>query len=266
VVGEYGAVSKCLIPLSEQTLSNSTGPGPSPNRAVKTFPLSVSTCSGTPCARSAPSSASDRSGRCPHHDPRAHHEPGVVIDAGHELHLPTVGQERPAHHVHLPQLHRPAAFPAPVVLPLPSALPALDPVMAQQRSIDRRAARQRLDAVPLELPHDPRRPPRRMLPAHRHDRRLHQRRHLMRTRLRLRRPVRQPRQTAVVGIPPQPFMHRLPSDPIPPRDLGDRRAFQYLEHRPIPLLHDTQLHQHRRPSRRDLKITTSEQDGLQRRK
>jgi hypothetical protein len=40
VVGEYGAVSKCRIPFSAQIRSKRTGPGPSPNLAVNTFPLS----------------------------------------------------------------------------------------------------------------------------------------------------------------------------------------------------------------------------------
>lgn len=30
MVGEYGAVSRCVIPLSWQTRSNSAGPGPRP--------------------------------------------------------------------------------------------------------------------------------------------------------------------------------------------------------------------------------------------
>ena len=41
VVGEYGAVSRCRIPLSAQIRSNITGPGPRPNRPVNTLPLSV---------------------------------------------------------------------------------------------------------------------------------------------------------------------------------------------------------------------------------
>ncbi len=41
VVGEYGAVRMCRIALSAQIRSNITGPGPRPNRAVKTLPLSV---------------------------------------------------------------------------------------------------------------------------------------------------------------------------------------------------------------------------------
>jgi hypothetical protein len=40
VVGEYGAVSRCRMPLSVQIRSNITGPGPLPNLAVNTLPLS----------------------------------------------------------------------------------------------------------------------------------------------------------------------------------------------------------------------------------
>lgn len=44
-----------------------------------------------------------------------HHEPGVIVDAGHQLALTPVGQEYPAHDVELPQLHRGIALPAPVL-------------------------------------------------------------------------------------------------------------------------------------------------------
>ena len=45
------------MPLSLHMRSNITGPGPGPNLAVKTLPLSVRICSGTPCLASAPASA-----------------------------------------------------------------------------------------------------------------------------------------------------------------------------------------------------------------
>lgn len=57
VVGEYGLVSRCLIPLSAQIRPDITGPGPVPNRPVNTFPLPVRIWAGTPCRRSAPASA-----------------------------------------------------------------------------------------------------------------------------------------------------------------------------------------------------------------
>ena len=47
VVGERGAVSRCVIPLRRQILSNSTSP-PRPKRSVNCLPLSVSTSSGAP--------------------------------------------------------------------------------------------------------------------------------------------------------------------------------------------------------------------------
>ena len=49
VVGERGAVSRCLIPFSRQIRSKSTSTGRWwPYRPVNTFPLSVRTSSGTP--------------------------------------------------------------------------------------------------------------------------------------------------------------------------------------------------------------------------
>ncbi len=47
-----------MIPLSMQILSNNTGPGPGPKRAVNTLPLSDRICSGAPCSFIANSSAS----------------------------------------------------------------------------------------------------------------------------------------------------------------------------------------------------------------
>jgi hypothetical protein len=86
-----------------------------------------------------------------------------------------------------------------------------------------------------------------MLPPDRHDPRLNHHAHLMRAATRLRRPVRQPAQATPIRIPAQPLMHRLPRHPIPPRDHRHRHALvQDLQHSPIPLLHDTQLHQHTR--------------------
>ena len=58
VVGDRGTVSRCRTPFSTQTRSNNTGPGPFPNRAVNTLPLSVKIPSGTPCFRIAAASAS----------------------------------------------------------------------------------------------------------------------------------------------------------------------------------------------------------------
>jgi hypothetical protein len=58
VVGERGAVKRWVIPLLRQIRSKRTGPGPGPNRAVNTFPLSVRIASGTPWAAIAASSAS----------------------------------------------------------------------------------------------------------------------------------------------------------------------------------------------------------------
>ncbi len=182
----------------------------------------------------------------PRHDLGADDEPRVVIDPGHDLHLDAIGQVHPAHHVHLPQLHRPAPLPPAVILPPPPAFLRLDQAMADQRPVHRRPAWQRRRPFPLQLPPDPRRTPARMFPAQPDDPRLGHHSHLMRARLRPRGPVRQAAQPAL-GIPAQPFMNGLPRYPVPPGHRRDRRSIlQDFKHSPIPLLHDTQLHQHTR--------------------
>ena len=61
------------------------------NRPVNTLPLSVRICSGTPCSASACRSASHTGPAVARaHDAGAHHEPGVVVDAGDHLHLAAV--------------------------------------------------------------------------------------------------------------------------------------------------------------------------------
>jgi hypothetical protein len=58
VVGEYGLVSRCLIPFLRQIRSNSTSAGRGlRNRPVNCLPLSVSTSSGIPYSRIAATNA-----------------------------------------------------------------------------------------------------------------------------------------------------------------------------------------------------------------
>lgn len=54
--------------------------------------------------------------------------------------------------------------------------------------------------------------------------------HLMRARIRPRRPVRQHAQPAITGIPAQPLVHRLPHHPIPPGHHRHRNTL--VQHRP----------------------------------
>jgi len=51
-----------------------------------------------------------------------HHQPGVVIDAGHHLDLCPVAQMNPAHDIHLPSRYRPTPPPAPVIAAPPTTL------------------------------------------------------------------------------------------------------------------------------------------------
>ncbi len=151
--------------------------------------------------------------RGPGHHPRAHHEPGVVIDPGHHLHLDPIGQVHPTHHVHLPQLHRPAPLPPPIVTTPPTPPGPVDPTPSYQRPVHRRTARHRDHSLPAQLVPDPVRTPTRMRIPQRQHPRLHHRRHLMRTRMRPRGPVRQVHHRALGGIPAQPHMHRRRATP-----------------------------------------------------
>jgi hypothetical protein len=178
----------------------------------------------------------DGLGPLPRHQPCADTEPGVIIQPGQCLGRGPVGQADPAHEVHLPQLHRRAALPALPRLPPPAVATGLDQTGPGQRPIHTGHTRHRRHPAAVQLDHDPPRPPRRMQPPQLEHRRLDQRRHLMRTRPRPVRPIRQPRQTVGL-IPADPGMQRLPGHaPLLRRSghvmpIGDHR-----QHRPIALL------------------------------
>ncbi len=141
--------------------------------------------------------------RGPDHHVGADHEAAVAVDARHDLGLAPIDEADAAHDIRLPQLHRPAALPTLVVAAL--ALPSLgaDLAMANQTALDRRASRQRVDALALEPEQDRARPPARMRPAHLHDPRLDRRAHLMRARQRPRTPIGQPSQPLGRVLPPR---------------------------------------------------------------
>jgi len=150
-------------------------------RPVKTLPLSVRISSGTPHRRSpVDEGGAHRSSGGPFHQGGHHDEAGVVVDAGEGLQFGPVGEHDPADDVHLPQLHRPVPLPAHPVGPLPFA--GLDEPVTQQRPVDRRARRRRVDPAAGDLMREPRRTPERMLAAQITHQRLDVGRHLMRAR------------------------------------------------------------------------------------
>jgi hypothetical protein len=95
----------------------------------------------------------------------------MVIDPGHDLHLPSVGQERAGGDIQLPQLHRDRAFPPLLVLPPALAGLRLDQPVADQDPVDRRAGN-RTVAAAVHLEYQPLRPPFRVLAAQLADRGL----------------------------------------------------------------------------------------------
>ena len=199
-------------------------------------------------ANACRSAVTHRPRRRPGHQPRAHHEPGMVIDAGDHLHLDSVGRwTPPITSICHSSIARPP-LPPPVVRAPAAALARVRSAVADQRPIHRRPRRHRGDApsprpagtrsgpdpspgaqtaTPTPAPPPP--------PASdadttaagtddRPDSRSHPQRHTGAT---TRAPSAGPPRTG--GPPPSPA-------PV-----------QDLQHRPIPLLHHRQLHQHRRP-------------------
>ena len=116
--------------------------------------------------------------------------------------------------------------------------------MAHQRPVHTRAPRPRRDLLTAKLGQDAARPPAGMRSPQRHDPGLDLWGDLVRTRGRSGALVGQPTQTRR-GVAPQPRVQRLPGNPVAARHLHHRRAVvQDLQHSPVALLHQPQLHQH----------------------
>lgn len=113
-------------------------------------------------------------------------------DARHNRRLPPAAKHHPAHHIHLPQLHRTERSP-PLGVRL-ATLPSLrvDQTMTNQTSVDRRSARQIRLTITAALVQDPSRTATRMSAAKLRYPGLDHRRHLVRTRLKLGGLVDQP--------------------------------------------------------------------------
>jgi hypothetical protein len=163
----------------------------------------------------------DAAGIGPLDQPSHDAEPGMVIDAGQKLELAAIGQPDPAHHIQLPQLHRPVPLPTAVIGLAAPAGDRLDQPLADQGPVDRRPRRQRLQPISAELVAQPPRPPVGMAPAQLTDPHLHRGGDLLGTAARTMGPVGQPLQ-ATGRIPIQPGIHALAGDAPPLGHLGHR--------------------------------------------
>ena len=163
----------------------------------------------------------DAAGIGPLDQPSHDAEPRMVIDAGHDLQLAAIGEPDPAHHVQLPQLHRPVPLPPPVVRPATPTGDRLDQLVADQGPVDRRPRRQRLATVTAQLVVEPPRPPVGMAPTQLTDPHLHLGGDLMRAAARTMRPVGQALQAGGC-IPIHPAVQALTRDAPPLGDLGHR--------------------------------------------
>jgi hypothetical protein len=181
----------------------------------------------------------DRPGSGPDHGFSDNAVPGMIVDAGHDLHLAAVGQERARRHIKLPQLHRDRAFPPLVVLPPALTGPRFDQAVADKHPVDRGASYRAVPAA-VHLEHQPLRPPLRMSPSQLADRRLHLRHGLPRMLMNLVAAVGQA-GWSFSPVAAQPGVHALTADPVPVGDFGHRHSGQNFQHSPVPLLGHTQL-------------------------
>ncbi len=98
-----------------------------------------------------------RPARGPGHDLADHAEPRVIIHARDQPGLGPVGQEDPAHQVHLPQRHRGVPLPPHIAVPRPLAGPRVDQPAADQDPAGTHRRRHRRHARPAQLVRQPQR-------------------------------------------------------------------------------------------------------------
>jgi hypothetical protein len=193
----------------------------------------------------------------------------MVIHPGHHFRLAQLPARRVHDHhaaddVDLPQLHRSLPLPAPKRIPPPLARSRLEQTMPRQDPIHRPLRHHqptRLSAA-QQLHPDPLRTPPWMRPPQLHDAHLHRPGHLMRTRPRPPRTIRQPAD-ALDQIPPDPGMQTLPRHPHRSRHIRDPRTRQHRAHRIQPLLDNRQRNQRqsRPPRPSGIRGTLAEQSG-----
>ncbi len=147
------------------------------------------------------------------------------------------------------------ALPALVVRARALARRWLEQVVAHQGAIDRRASRRRGEPLLGKLRADRSGSPSRMGPTQLDHPGLDHRGHLVRTALGLRALVGQCGH-APVGIAAQPRVDSLATDSVAAGHVGHAHPVEDVDHRPIALFHQLELHQHGRPPS-DLSTTAS---------
>ena len=139
VAGEYGLASRCLMPLPAQIRAGQDRPGPRPDRAVKTLPLPVRICSGTPRRRTAPPSARHTGRAVARSTAFAHtmHREWSSMPVTTLTSVPPARRTRPITPICHSCIARPR-LPAPAVLPPPLALLRVHQAVPDQRPVHRR--------------------------------------------------------------------------------------------------------------------------------
>jgi hypothetical protein len=137
-----------------------------------------------------------------------HAGPAVIVDPGDELELAAVLQVDPAHHVHLPQLHRTLSLPTAELVSAAATTAQLGQAVAREASVDARASGHRTDADPAELVFDPPGSPAGVLAPQLTDQRFDLGRGLMRTPVGSSRAIGQGRESTLL-VADDPVPHAL---------------------------------------------------------
>ena len=135
------------MPFSRQIRSNSTSTGCGPKPAGEDLAVVGEDLVGDAvAAQRLGEDRADGLGGRPSDQTGSDAEPAVVIDAGDDLAARSPScEQHPAHHVHLPQLHRTLPLPAAELVAALASASELDEAVALQAAVDRRARGHRVD-------------------------------------------------------------------------------------------------------------------------
>jgi hypothetical protein len=208
VVGERTPVWRWLIPFSRQIRSKATSVGGAESRREDLAVVGQDLIGDAGAPDRGGEHLADGLGGGPAHQAGRHAESAVVVDPGHHLGLGAVREQDPAHHVHLPTLHRALPLPSPELLAPLAPATQLDQPVARQASVDGRSGRDWLHPQPGELVADPTGSPPGVLATQLADLRLDLRRGLVRAPVRTVGAIGEGAQTALL-VPGDPGVHAL---------------------------------------------------------
>jgi hypothetical protein len=162
----------------------------------------------------------------------------VVIEASDDLELLAPVKLDPAHDVHLPEFHGATPFPSTIVLAPATPLLGIDEAVTEETAISGRTAGKRDDPLHVQLMAKCSWSPARMGLPELEDADLGLRGQLMGAGRRPAGMIGGPGKTDR-GIAPEPAMNGLAGDPVSKGHVAGWRSIKDLEHRLVPLFHQS---------------------------